>query len=459
MTTATENLVEQLKGWDRKHFMHPTSSIKAHQENGPASIMVKGSGVYLTDIDGKEYIDGMSSLWNVNLGHGRKELAEAARKQMETLPFASSFQNNSNEPAIRLSKKIAEITPDELNVTFFTSGGSESNESAFKIIREYWKLKGHPERTKIISLNKGYHGVTPGATRATGMDTFNTFGTSYAPGFIQAEPYLTSCEKGDKSHPKFDQSIRGIIEKEGPETIAAVIMEPFQGAGGVNVPPTGYLRAVRDLCDEYSTFMIADEIICGFGRTGKMFGVENEGIVPDFMTIAKGITSGYIPLGAVIMKESFRDELAQLSDGVLFHGFTYSGHPTSCAVGLKTLEIIEKENIVNHVKQMEAVVHDGFDYLKGKHSHITNDRCTGLLGGFDVFRDPDTNTPFKPEEMAAQIVSKECIERGLIVRPVMYKGANTIAYAPPLISTKEEIEKSFAIFSDALTVLEKQLSK
>lgn len=449
---------EQLKEWDRNHWMHPTTSVREHLENGSAHTFVKGEGVYLTDINGNKYFDGISSLWNVNLGHGRKELAEAAKKQMEELPFASSFNNFSNEPAIKLSRKIAELTPGDLNVSFFTSGGSESNESAFKMIRQYWKLKGQPKRTKIISLQKGYHGVTLGATRATGMENFNTFGTSHAPGFLNAVPYLTECEKGDKTHPNYENSIRGVIEREGEDTIAAVMMETIQGAGGVNFPPEGYLKAVRELCYEYGIFMIADEIICGFGRTGKMFGVENYDIVPDFMTVAKGITSGYIPLGAVIMKESFRDELAELTDGVLFHGFTYSGHPTSCAVGLKTLEIIESENIVSHVKEMEAVVKDEFKRLKINHSNVTNERCLGLLAAFDVFKDPEANIPFEPEEGAAPLVSKICGELGLIVRPMMYKGANSIAFAPPLTSTEYEIKEAFAIFSEALTRFEKQIS-
>lgn len=451
-TSKTEELIE----WDQKHFMHPTSSVKEHQKNGPAHIFTKGEGIYLTDIDGKQYIEGVSSLWNVNLGYGRRELAEAAQNQMNTMPYSSSFNNYSNEPAIRLSRKISELAPGDLNVTFFTSGGSESNESSFKIIRQYWKLKGQPERTKIISLQKGYHGVTLGATRATGMDNFNTFGTSFAPGFLQAEPYMIEAEKGDKTQPNYENSIRGVIEREGADTIAAVIMEPIQGAGGVNIPPEGYLKAVRELCDEFGIFMIADEVICGFGRTGKMFGVENSGVIPDFMNIAKGITSGYIQLGGVVMKDSFRDELANLTEGPLFHGFTYSGHPTACAVGLKTLEIIEQENIVAHVQEMEAVVKEGYKYLKDNHPYVTNDRCAGLLSAFDLFKNPETNTPFNPQEAAAPLFGKECEDRGLIIRPIMYKGANTIAFAPPLISSKSEIEDCFNIMSKAMTAFDKK---
>lgn len=458
MTKVSQDMIGQLREWDKNHFMHPTSSIKQHQMNGPSNIFVKGEGIYLTDIYGKQYVDGLSGLWNVNLGHGRKELVEAAKVQMDTLPYVSSFNNNSNEPAIRVARKVAEMTPEDLNVVFFTSGGSESNESTFKIIREYWKLKGQPERTNIISLKKGYHGVTLGATRATGMDTFNQFGTSYAPGFVQATGYFLECERGNKSHPHYDQSVRGVIEQLGPETVAAIIMEPVQGAGGLNFPPKGYLSAIRKLCDEYGIFMVADEIVCGFGRTGKMFGVENENVVPDFMTVAKGISSGYIPLGAVIMKESFRDELAKLTDGVLFHGFTYSGHPVSCAVALKTLEIIEDENIVSHVKEMEQVVKDGFDMLKEKHKNVTEERCIGLLSAFNLYADRETKTPFAPEKMAAQVFSDICRKNGLIVRAMMYRGDNSIGFAPPLITTKEEVERCIEILSDSLTEFGKKMN-
>ncbi|SDJ08318.1 aminotransferase family protein [Alteribacillus bidgolensis] len=452
-----QNLVDQLIEWDQKHFLHPTSSVRAHQQNGPEHIFMEGNGVRVKDIYGNEYIDGLSALWNVNLGYGRTDLGEAAKKQMETLPFSSSFNNYSNEQAIKLAHKISKLAPGDLNVSFFTSGGSESNESVFKIIRHYWKLKGQEKRTKIISLGRAYHGVTMGASSATGMDTFRTFSTAHSPDFIQAMPYLTDCEKGKKNDLNFEHSIRGIIEREGEDKIAAVILEPIQGAGGVNVPPGGYLQAVRDLCNEYGIFMIADEVICGFGRTGKMFGVENWNVVPDFMTVAKGITSGYIPLGAVIMKDSFRDELASLTDNILFHGFTYSGHPTSCAVALKTLEVLENENIISHVKDMEAVVLERFETLKNRHFNVTNDRCVGLLGAFDVLKDPSSNTRFAPEQNAAMVVARGCNKRGLIVRPVMYKGANSVVFAPPLVANKSDINEAMNIFSEALKEFEKKV--
>lgn len=379
-TTLGTN-IGQLKELDKKYYLHPTSSVKQQQQNGPVVIFKEGNGIYLTDIEGNQYIDGLSSLWNVNIGHGRKELADVAQEQMSKLAFSSSFQNYSHDKAIELASKLASMTPGDLNVSFFTSGGSESNDTAFKIVRHYWKIKGQEKRTKIIALNRAYHGITIGATSATGLPTFQNFSTSNAPNFLHARPHKTNSERGDQSDLDYGNSIRGIIEREGAETIAAVILEPIQGAGGVHIPPAGYLQAIRDLCDEYGILLITDEIICGFGRTGKMFGVENWNIVPDIMTVAKGITSGYIQLGAVIMREFIRDEIAELSDQVLFHGFTYSGHPTACAVALKNIEIIENEGIVENAKIMETEFLKGIRYLKEKHPYVTNERFLGLLGG------------------------------------------------------------------------------
>jgi putrescine aminotransferase len=396
-------------------------------------------------------------LWNVNIGHGRKELGEVASQQMEKLAYSSSFNNLSHKPVIQLSEKLANLTPGDLNVFFYTSGGSESNDTAFKLVRHYWKLKGLPERKKIIGLEKGYHGVTVAASSATAIRQFQDMSTAKAPDFLHAAAHKTNCELGDRNNPDYARSIRGIIEREGAETIAAVILEPVQGAGGIHISPDGYLEAVRKLCDEYGILMIADEVICGFGRTGKMFGVDNWDVVPDVMSMAKGITSGYIQLGAVGITERLRDELTDLSDDVLFHGFTYSGHPTACAVALKNIEIIEKENIVAHTKQMESELMKGFKYLEEQHQIVTKSRVKGLLGAFELFDDREQGVPFAPEKKAAPKLVEECFSRKLIVRPVTYGGTNIIAMSPPLIITKEEIEKMIEIFSDAIHTVEKSL--
>ncbi|WP_257347369.1 aspartate aminotransferase family protein [Pseudalkalibacillus decolorationis] len=448
------NHPDYLKKLDKAHYFHPTTPLKLHQQNGPGLIIKKGKGINVTDVYDDVYIDGVSSLWNVNIGYGRQEMAEAAKQQIMRLSYGSSFYNNSNDKVIQLSEKLAELTPGDLDVSFFTSGGSESNETAFKIVRHYWKLKGKPERTKIIALDLSYHGVTMGATSATGVREFDNMITSSAPGFLHAKPFLTACEKGDKSQPDYESSIRGIVEKEDPETVAAVILEPIQGVGGVNIPPEGYLKAVRELCDEYGIYMVADEVICGFGRTGKMFGVDNWEVVPDLMSVAKGITSGYMQLGAVLLKTELRDELAEMSDDVFFHGFTYSGHPTACAVALKNLEIIENEQLVNNSKNMGDELFKGLKYLEEQHQVTAKSRTSGLLGAIELFADRDNGKAFDPSLHAAQQVVEECLSRNLLLRPLSFGGMNAVALAPPLIVNKGDIETIVERLSDAIKAFE-----
>lgn len=457
--TANKVNVEELKALDTKYHFHPVTSIKQHQENGPSIIVKEGEGIYVTDVSGKKYIDGLSSLWNVNIGHGRKELAEVAKQQMMELAYSSSFQGMSHEPVIRLAEKIASLTPGDLNVSFFTSGGSESNDTAFKIARHYWKLKGQPERNKIVAMKRGYHGITVGSTSATGIEQFQNMATAQAPGFVHATTrHNTACELGDRTQPGFEGSFRGVIEREGPETVAAIIIEPVQGAGGLFIPEDGYLQALRKLCDEYGILMITDEVITGFGRTGKMFGVDNWNVVPDMMSVAKGITSGYSQLGAVVVRESLRDELAELSgDGLFFHGFTYSGHPVACSVALKNLEIVEREELVTNAKNMEAVFKKGFAYLEEKHPIFTKSRVLGLMAAFELYKDREKEIPFDPSLAIAPKFVQACTKRGLIVRPVIFEGSNTIVMAPPLTIQKEQVEEMIEIFDEVLTEVAEQL--
>ncbi|MBP1995396.1 aminotransferase family protein [Paenibacillus eucommiae] len=458
MSTQDKNAaIEELKQLDRKHYLHPTSSLKQHQKDGPAQIFVEGKGIYLTNINGETFIDGVSTLWNVNVGHGREELAEAAKQQMMKLAYTHSFHTYSHEPVIRLSQKLASMAPGDLNVSFYTSGGSESNDTAFKLVRNYWKLKGQPNRTKIISLERAYHGVTVGATSATGLPTFQAFANALAPDFYQAKPFRTNAELGDKSDPDYEGSIRGTIEKLGSENVAAVIVEPVQGTGGVHIPPAGYLQAVRALCDEFGIFMITDEVICGFGRTGTMFGADNWDFVPDLMCIAKGITSGYIQLGAVMMKESFRDELVEMTSDIFFHGFTYSGHPTACAVALRNIEIIEQEGLVANSLEMGKELEKGLAYLEQTFPFIGKARSIGLMGGFELFKDAASGDKFEPSMRIAHRFAQACLDRKLILRPIVYEGSYVVAIAPPLIITKQENDKMFDIIADAAAAMQKEL--
>lgn len=461
LSLTTKNTTQQLSTaqlgeLNKKHFLNPATNPKVLATDGPAVIFAKGNGVNVTSTDGTEYIDGMSMLWNVNLGHGNQELAEAGTSQLSTLACTSSFKGFSNEPAILLAEKLASLAPGDLNSVFYTSGGSESNDTAIKLARFYWELKEKPTKRKFIALTNAYHGVTVAAQTATGLPTFNQFAGSNIDGIVRATAHLLDSELGDKNAPNYENSIRATIEREGADTIAGIIIEPVQGAGGVNIPPEGYLEAVRKICDEFDILFMADEVICGFGRTGKMFGVDNWNVVPDMMSIAKGLTSGYSQLGGVLMNDEIKETLASF-DAVIPHGFTYSGHPTACAIGLKNIEIIERENIVENVKAMELELKKGLKFLEDKHSIITNSRAIGLLAAFEIYEDPASGKLFDPTVFPANAIVDECFNRQLILRAL---GANNqiIALAPPLIINKEEIEKMIQVVDEAITAFTKTLN-
>ncbi|RYG73700.1 aspartate aminotransferase family protein [Lentibacillus lipolyticus] len=443
--------MEHLVELDKKHFIHPTSSIQQQQANGPKVIMDKGEGIYLTDINGNAYMDAMSSLWNVNIGHGQEELADAAAEQMKQLAFSSAFSTFSHKPAIQLAEKIASIAPAGLNAVFLTSGGSESNDSAIKLARHYWRIQGQPERKKIIGLKRAYHGVAAASTSATGIKEFQEMAGEMMMGFVHTEtPY-------EKTADEAIVALRQTIETEGPETVAAVMAEPIQGAGGVLIPPDDYLRQVRAVCDEYGILFIADEVITGFGRTGKMFGVENFSITPDLMTFAKGVSSGYVPLGGVIVSDHIHEMLKEKSKGTLFHGFTYSGHPTVAAVALKNIEIIEREGLVENARKMGAEMLQAFQKVQSDLDIVGDVRAKGLLGAVELVQDPATNKHFSPDQQVAPKVIGQLHERGVICRPVSFEGTDIICFAPPLIINREQVQTMVEKLHDAVLSVQKEL--
>jgi putrescine---pyruvate transaminase len=429
--------IRELEELDKNHFLHPTSSIQQQQDAGPSFIFKEGRGVYLEDVKGKIVIDGMSSLWNVNVGHGRSEIGEVAKEQMTKLAYSSCFATFSNEPAIRLSAKLAELASSDLMATFFTSGGSEANDSAYKLARHYWMLKGKPERKKIISRTKSYHGVSMGATSATGLKPFREFSSSLAPDFYyvdHVEPVM----------------LRELIEAEGPETIAAFIAEPVQGAGGVHIAPATYFKEVKEICVENEILFITDEVITGFGRTGKWFGIEHYGVTPDMMCFAKGVTSGYAQLGGVMLTEQIHEEFKKLSTGTLLHGYTYSGHAMACAVALKNLELIETENLIGNAESMGKELLAGLMWIQANHKIVGEVRGLGLMAAIE-FVDEDQKkfqTPVSP------LIVNEAAKRGLICRSVIFDGQDTIVIAPPLIITKEEIGNLIRILDDSIKEIE-----
>ncbi|WP_339226940.1 aspartate aminotransferase family protein [Oceanobacillus sp. FSL K6-2867] len=426
--------MDKLIELDKKHFIHPTSSIQQQQEKGAKLIVDKGEGIYLTDKYGKTFIDAMSSLWNVNVGHGREELAEAAAEQMKKLAFSSAFSTFTHEPAIKLAEKIASLAPNGLNAVFFTSGGSESNDTAIKLVRHYWRIQNKSERNKIIALKRGYHGVAAASTSATGIPEFWNMAGNMMADFRHANtPYENGTDKAIAS-------LRQVIEEEGPETIAAFIAEPVQGAGGVLIPPSNFFKEVRNVCNEYGILLIADEVITGFGRTGKMFGVENWGITPDLITFAKGVSSGYVPLGGVIVSDHIHEVLKEKSEGTLFHGYTYSGHPTAAAVALKNIEIIEREELVENSRKMGEELLKGFIKIKEEFNIIGDVRAIGLLGAIELVEDPKTNKRFSPDLQIAAKVIEALHERGVICRAVTYEGTDIICFAPPLIMNQSQVD-------------------
>lgn len=433
-----QNYIQELINLDKKHFIHPTSSLTEQQENGPRIIFKEGQGIYLKDMNGNRYIDGMSSLWNVNVGHGRTELADVAKEQMTRLAFSSCFSTFSHEPAIRLAAKIASLAPGNLQAVFFTSGGSEANDTAFKLARHYWLLKGQPYRQKIISRMKSYHGVAIGATSATGLKPFRDFTHSIAPDFHYVDESST-------------EDLRKVIKQEGAQNIAAFITEPVQGAGGVNFAPKEYFQEVREICDEHGILMITDEVITGFGRTGTFFGIEHYGVVPDMMCFAKGVTSGYAQLGGVIISETLHQQFITLSHDTLFHGYTYSGHPMACAVALKNIEIIEKEKLVDNARIMGEELLTGFKKIQSKYKIIGHVRALGLIGAIQFVRNKQTGERFS-SPVAPQIVAG-ALKRGLICRAVTFD-QDTVVFAPPLVINKQEIEHLLQILEETLAEVE-----
>ncbi len=445
--------MEKLIELDKKHFIHPTSSIQQQQEQGPKMIVEKGEGIYLTDTNGNVYIDAMSSLWNVNIGHGREELAEVAAEQMKKLAFSSTFSTFSHKPAILLAEKIASLAPEGLNAVFFTSGGSESNDTAIKLVRHYWRIQGKLEKRKIIGLGRAYHGVAAASTSATGIPEFwNMAGKMMVDIYHADNPYGNGKEKAIAS-------LRAVIEREGPETVAAFIAEPIQGAGGVLIPPKEYLQEVRAICDEYGILYIADEVITGFGRTGKWFGIENFGVTPDVISFAKGVTSGYIQLGGVIVSDEIHNVLKEKSKGTLFHGYTYSGHPTATAVGLKNIEIMEKEGLVENSRKMGEVMLEGFKKIKKELDIVGEVRALGLLGAVELVADPETNKRFAPELQVAPKVIEALHQRGVICRAVTYEGTDIICFAPPLIMNEEQVNTMVERLHDAIKEVRESLSR
>ena len=442
--------VSALRADDRDHLLHP---LQHPADHATPHIWVKGQGCVLTDIDGREYLDGLSCLWNVNVGHGRKELAEAAALQMGTLAYSTNYVGSSNVPAIQLARRLTEIAYPNLAATYFASGGAEANESAFKTARFYWKAKGRPDKVKIISRQYGYHGVTLAAMSATAVPGYAKMFAPLVPNFIHtATPYgyrLEGVKPGETVGQAAARMLEETILKEGPETVAALIAEPVQGAGGVIVPPDDYFPLVRKICTKHDVLFIADEVITGFGRTGDWFALKRYGVQPDIMAFAKGITSGYLPLGGIMVSQPILDVLrsAPYADRWM-HAYTYSGHATCCAVGLRNLEIIEKEGLVENAAKMGARLLAGMKTLMDFKA-VGEVRGLGMLVAVELVADRATKAAFDPTKQIIGKVRMELEARGVFTRNMR----DIIAFAPPLMITEAQVDMLVERMRGALTAV------
>ncbi len=438
MTLVTNHLpTAELQALDAAHHMHPFTHGAQLAEKG-VRVITRARGVTLTDSEGREMLDGMSGLWCVNLGYGREELVQAAANQMRQLPFYNTFFQTSHVPAIALSTRLAELAPGDLNHVFFAGSGSEANDSNIRIVRHFWAEQGKPGKTIIIARENGYHGSTMGGASLGGMKPMHEQGGLPIPDIHHIGQPHWYAEGGDMSPEDFGlkraRELEAKIEELGADRVAAFIAEPVQGAGGVIIPPDSYWPEIQRICDAHDILLIADEVITGFGRTGNWFGSQTLGIRPDIMTIAKGLTSGYLPLGGSILS----DGVAEVIAGSEFnHGYTYSGHPVSCAVALENLRLIEEENILERVRT------DTAPYLAEKwgalaeHPLVGEARTIGLMGGLAMTPDKASRAKFASEAGTVGLICREfCFANGLVMRHV----GDRMIISPPLVISKAEID-------------------
>ena len=442
--------IAELKRLDLAHHLPAQADHKVIARLGGSRIITRAEGVHVHDGEGNLILDGMAGLWCVNVGYGRKELAEAAYEQMLELPYYNTFFKTATPPLIRLAAKIAEKMGGDLTHVFYNSSGSEANDTIFRLARHYWKLKGQPQRTAFISRWNAYHGSTVAGVSLGGMKHMHVQGDLPIPGVHHVmQPYHFGEGFGEARADFCARAVKEIEDKIvelGPENVAAFIGEPVQGAGGVIIPPDGYWPAVEALCRKYDILLVCDEVICGYGRLGQWFGHQHYGIKPDMIAMAKGLSSGYLPISAVGVADHIVAELRE-KGGDFIHGFTYSGHPTCCAVALKSIEIMEREGLVERTRE------DTGPYLAkalatlNDHPLVGETRSLGLIGAVEIVREPGTNLRFLDKEgEAGPIVRDRCIANGLMVRGIR----DTIVCCPPLIISHAEIDKLVSIIRKSL---------
>jgi adenosylmethionine-8-amino-7-oxononanoate aminotransferase len=439
----------------RRNLWLHMSRMGAYSETNEVPIMVRGEGTRVYDANGVEYFDGLSGLFTNMLGHGRADIGEAAAAQISELAFFPLW-TYAHPKAIELAERLASLAPGDLNRVFFTTGGSEAVESAWKLARQYHRLRGETDRYKVISRDIAYHGTTLGALTITSLEAYRRPFEPLVPGAIKVPNtnfYRATVHADDpEAYGLWSaHQIEEAILREGPETVAAVFLEPVQNAGGCFTPPPGYWQAVREICDRYGVILVSDEVICAFGRLGTWFGAQRYDYVPDIITCAKGITAGYAPLGAMIVSDRLAEPF-QHDDTSFAHGFTWAGHPVSCAIALKTLEIIENEHVLENVQNNEAYFRDSLESLK-EIPIVGNVRGAGYFWGIELVKDQATRGTWTGEEAERLLrgyVSPEMFRRGLICRSDD-RGDPVVQLAPPLISTRQDIDFMVGVLREVFT--------
>ncbi len=442
---------------DQEHLIHP---LHHPVDNAEPMIYVRGRGATIEDIGGRQYIDGLSGLWNVNVGHGRAELADAAAAQMKDLAYFSGYVGSSSIPAITLASRLVELAGD-VHAVFFASGGAEANESAFKTARFYWKALGKPGKVKIIARQQGYHGVTLQAMSATGMAAYWKMFEPRVPGFVHIQtcyPYrFQGARPGETVGQAAARELEEAILREGPDTVAAFIAEPIHGGGGVIYPTDDYFPLVRQICTKHEVLFIADEVITGFCRTGRWFATGHWNVRPDIRAFAKGVTSGYLPLGGIMVTRAIKDAMDSVKpEDRWMHAYTYSGHPTCCAVALANIDIMERERLGENAAKMGARLHDGLRAAFGDHPHVGDIRGgKGLLAALELVEDRATKKNFPADRKVAPRLQAEMMKRGMVTRTRAVGGphpapGDTVYYAPPLVVTAAEVDRIVEITREAV---------
>jgi len=442
--------IAELRRLDVAHHLPAQQDHGLMQKLGGATIITRASGCHIYDGDGRAILDGMAGLWCVQVGYGREELAKVAYDQMVELPYYNTFFKTATPPAVNLAAKIASVLGGNLTHVFFNSSGSEAIDTLIRLARFYWSAKGQPERNIIIARHNAYHGSTIGGVSLGGMSPMRSQGGPLVPGFEHImQPYAFNLGFGEDEEAFCDRAVAALEERileVGPEKVAAFIGEPVQGAGGVIIPPAGYWPKIEAVCRKYGILLICDEVICGFGRLGAWFGFQKYGVKPDLVSMAKGLSSGYLPISAVGVADHIVEVLRGYGDDFI-HGYTYSGHPTCAAVALANIEIIQREGLV------ERVANDIGPYAQAAFASLTDHplvgqaRMTGLIGAVEIVCEPGTNHRFGGKEgKAGPIVRDICIANGLMVRAIR----DSLVFCPPLVITREEVDTAVGILRRSL---------